>query len=248
MIGNDKQVGHQGSRSFHSLMLPLLLVMICHLSSPISAFLCDPLQENTWLALTSAIQTSPGFLLLCPFEIEGEGCANTGLGYIIPENDSLTMICEKDVFGASTPTTAPACVIDCPGNHFTIARNASLTLDGFTLRGSQTSAAIYMQPTGQLQVYDSSFYNNYNPSGSGGAIYAGESAQLVVNQCQMQNNTALTGGAIYAEGNSQITDSEFVNNLSTSTKPKTGVSTTFCHLSTALFPWFIVCMSAKFSN
>ena len=127
------------------------------------AFLCDTLEENTWDELTRAMRPSPEFLLLCPFEISGEGCPTTaGLGYVVPEDSSLTLVCEQDVFGsrsaaAAATTTVPACVIDCPGNHFTIAKNAQLTLDGITLRGSQMSSSIYMQSNGELQAFDSTF-------------------------------------------------------------------------------------------
>lgn len=103
--------------------------------------------------------------MLCPFEIRGDGCrGEAGLGYVVPHDSSLTLLCEQDVFGADLgaaekgqQVVPPACVIDCPGNHFTISSNATLTLDGLTLRGSKTSSSVYVQSTAEFQAFDCTF-------------------------------------------------------------------------------------------
>lgn len=172
------------------------------------------------------LDSPPSLSILCPFEIKGDACPKTVLGYVIQKNSSLTIMCESNVFGGyASPTPDQAsCVIDCPGNLFTVETNASLTIDGLRLKGSQNAPAIDVQSKGEFQAFETTFENNSNPFGNGGAIHSGEGSRLLVTLCEFTNNTSLNGGAIYAEGTSQISNSDFVDNIANQTTSRAGVS------------------------
>jgi hypothetical protein len=164
----------------------ILLVARCLCDQKVAtAFLCQSLPENTLEALSFAIDASPELLLLCPFEIKGGGCDSNNshslqsetVGHVVAQGSSQTIVCDFTQLGGEYPddfdftgvsksglqnnrTTPPfhgrGCVIDCPGTHFTIEANASLTVDGFTFRGSQSSA-ITVAARGELHVFASAF-------------------------------------------------------------------------------------------
>ena len=202
----------------------VLFFYCCLLWSGTTALLCDHLPgPGDFDSLKEAVANSQGLLILCPFEIRDDGCSETGLGLLVKPNTEVTILCQKDVLiqkdgfpekNVGEDEGIAGCVINCPHNHFAVATNGTLFLDGMTLSGSKTSA-VYIEPGGRLEAYESTFYNNRNPSGNGAAIHASERATLLAHQCDFNNNTALNGGAIYSEGGSQIVDCNFVDNKST---------------------------------
>lgn len=168
-----------------SSIIHILLVAGCLCDQYVAAaFLCQSLPENTLDALSFAIEASPELLVLCPFEIKGGGCGTTNartsqsetIGHVVAQGSSQTIVCDLAQLGGKYPddfdftgvsksgqqnrTTSPShgrgCVIDCPGTHFSVEANASLTVDGFTFRSSKSSA-ITVASRGQLHVFASAF-------------------------------------------------------------------------------------------
>jgi hypothetical protein len=106
-----------------------------------------------------AIESSvDGFLMLCPFEITGEGCpSDDAPGYITPSWYDLYIMCEL-LYVAEGPDGRKGrqrgCIIDCPGTHFEVEENSSLTIDSFTITGSMQSA-IKVLERGSLNILNS---------------------------------------------------------------------------------------------
>ena len=131
-----------------------------------NAFLCDHLPDNSWKSLVNAIESSfDGFVMLCPFEINGAKCPPAGeTGHRLPSQSSLYLMCES-VYSIGPPSligeaggdeTGTGCIIDCPGTHFEVDEYASLSLDSITLKGSLTSA-IRVNNHGVLNAFNSFF-------------------------------------------------------------------------------------------
>lgn len=119
------------TRTFSARLLSVLVLLGC--ATMTNGQLCEQLVEDTWENLVQTIELSFGFAIVCPFEIRGDGCPSSPIGYDVVMPGTY-LLCE----GATT--NDHACVIDCPGTHFAINQGASLSLDGFTLRGATTSA------------------------------------------------------------------------------------------------------------
>lgn len=125
------------------------------------AYLCDPLSQDTWTGLSEAMESSfDGFVMLCPFEITGEGCPPEGVtGFNVQSWSNLYIMCEA-FYVISVPReddhSHTGCIIDCPGTHFAVQENSSLTLDSLTIRGSKHSA-IKVDTKGSLNVFNSFF-------------------------------------------------------------------------------------------
>jgi len=150
---------------------------------------CDELSEPTWNALIEVIEFSGGFVTLCPFVIEGDGCPSSkGLDVI---NQNLDLICDRE--------GDEECRIDCPGRHFTIYDGSTLILDRMTLASSRETSVRVMDK-GTLVVINSNFDDNRHPSGNGGAIHATAFSQIEILHSNFNRNAALNGGAIYNLG------------------------------------------------
>ena len=110
------------------------------------AYLCDSLPQENWESLVDVIQASfGGFVMLCPFEISGEGCPpeQDFPGYVVDKQENFYLMCEALYSSGSPNALHPSetgCIIDCPGTSFELRENASLTIDSFTIRGSQQTA------------------------------------------------------------------------------------------------------------
>ncbi|CAB9498961.1 Inherit from arCOG: Periplasmic copper-binding protein [Seminavis robusta] len=189
----------------------------------LDAYLCDSLPEQTWEGFLQVIEgSSGGFALLCPFEISGQDCPSSAssVGYSLPSSTDLYIMCEAHyAVGPSqlneVETYEAGCIIDCPGTHFQVGTNASLSIDSFVLRGSNNTA-VKVNPNGVFSAFNSYFEANQNLNGNGGAIYAAEQSQISVSQTSFYDNAATNGGAIYLLGNAQIQNSAFTENSATS--------------------------------
>lgn len=137
-------------RTLSSLLPIRFLIAAMVLPSAVSQ-LCEPLAQNSWDGLKDAIAFSFDFAILCPFKISDDGCPSNRAGYMV-ESPDLFIMCDSFL----NTGEESACVIDCPGTHFTIAPFASLTLDGITLRGSKDSA-IRVRENGMFTSYSSVF-------------------------------------------------------------------------------------------
>ena len=125
-----------------------LLLFVALFLTVANAQLCEQLPDDTWESLIETLELSFGFAILCPFEIKGSGCPSDPAGYAVV--DSIYMLCE----GATS--NQHACVIDCPGTHFTVGSGSSLTLDGFSIQGATTSA-IQVHRSGVFSTFYSHF-------------------------------------------------------------------------------------------
>ena len=145
----------------------LLLSSALGFISIVDAFLCQELAEHNWDSFLQTVEASPELVILCPFEITGKGCPSSPMGYEVPANSSLTILCDHTSFLGGNPAVphlvskegeAPStgCVLDCPGTHFTVRANAKLTIDGLIVRGS-TKPAIAIEPYGELQAFETKF-------------------------------------------------------------------------------------------
>ena len=137
-------------------MIPSLFLFIALLTAA-TAQICESVIRNSWKGLTDALDRSYGFAILCPFRITGKGCPGDGKSYEVKAFDLYAM-CDS----VSQSQQESACVIDCPGIHFTVFPSTSLTLDGFTLMGS-SSSAIQVKRKGRLTIYNSVFSKYVQP-------------------------------------------------------------------------------------
>lgn len=178
--------------------------------STVSCQICETVVGNSWKGLADALDRSYGFAILCPFRISGEGCPKDNKSYDVKGTDLYAMC---DSISQSSGELA-ACIIDCPGTHFTIFPGTSLTLDGMTLEGSKSSA-VQVKPQGYLTIYNSIFSNNRRESGNGGAIDAAEGSDLSLMYSRFENCEALNGGAVYHLGAAVVSGSSFIDNHAT---------------------------------
>jgi hypothetical protein len=135
---------------------PLLFtILLFSVLSRASAQFCKKLANETWAGLVQAIDESVGLAILCPYEISGDGCqAEENLeGYVVEENKDLIIDCDAFLYQFDLET---ACVINCPGRHFTVRPNSRLTINRMSLSGS-TQSSIEVQSNGNLRVINSIF-------------------------------------------------------------------------------------------
>ena len=114
------------------------------------------------------------------------------------------------------------------GNHSRFANGGAMELNAFNLESTNTaywynaakdgSGAIRWANSGdeQIQLTDSSFFNNVAWHGDGGALGTGEYgdiSELHINGSLFQNNMSYyAGGAIYADLTTFIDDTQFIDN------------------------------------
>ena len=116
---------------------------------------CTRLASNNWASFVAAVEQSNGFAVLCPFEISGDGCLSAlsnPEGYVVSGQTGQIIVCNP-FFGFNSLSS---CIIDCPGRHFTVNSNSSLTLDSFNLSGA-TMSSIQVNANAQLSVINSRF-------------------------------------------------------------------------------------------
>jgi predicted outer membrane repeat protein len=172
---------------------------------------CKPLPSETMDGFYEFVSSSFGYADVCPFVITGDACRTTTQdypdGYVVPNGENLYVSCDPYRREAK-------CIIDCPvQRHFTVSTGASLTLESMILSGAEDSA-VYVEPQGQLTVFDSRFDGNHAKNGKrGGAIYALTNTVLQVRFSEFQNNRAEVGGAIFSMGETHIFQSVFQNNF-----------------------------------
>lgn len=188
----------------------LFIVTIQFLFSASYSFVleCKPLPSETLDGFHEFLATSFGYADVCPFVIRGESACHTSRdnGYVVPSGENLYLTCDPYRRGSK-------CVIDCPlQRHFTVSTGSSLTLESMVLSGAEASA-VYIEPQGQLTVFDSRFEYNNAGSNSGGAIYASTGTILQVRFSDFQHNRAGVGGAILGLGETSIFQSTFHNNI-----------------------------------
>lgn len=126
-----------------------VVVLLTNFPLVVRSQLCEPV-GTSWQRLTEVMEWSFGFAIVCPFEISGTNCPDQPLQV---KNPDLFMLCEPSFDGTDE---YPTCLINCPGTHFEVLPNESLTLDGFTLQGS-TSSAIDVHPMASFEAYHSTF-------------------------------------------------------------------------------------------
>jgi CSLREA domain-containing protein len=108
------------------------------------------------------------------------------------------------------------------GGGIAIGNGARLSMAGCVVRNNRAEASGGgIRSNGELIVQDSIFSGN-STKGSGGAISTGSGAKLIVTGTLFSSNVAANnvfsdGGAIESSEQMSITDSTFVNNLSTGT-------------------------------
>ena len=135
----------------------LLLLNLFNILSVIYGQFCSRF-DNTWegfVEIARSIEESTGqYGVLCAFEISGDDCPSPDdypLGYNIGEANNLILTCDPDLFGYNADSE---CVINCPGVHFDLRKDASLTLDGFTLAGA-TNSSIQLQEGATFRMINS---------------------------------------------------------------------------------------------
>ncbi|KAG7348041.1 POMP domain polymorphic outer membrane protein [Nitzschia inconspicua] len=205
---------HQDSRSpsTSSARTVLLVLVVAMLFTVSYSFVleCQPLSSETLEGFYKFISESSGYADVCPFVIRGEAACQTSSkayskGYVVSNKENIYISCD--------PYRREArCIVDCPvQRHFTVSSGASLTLESMVLSGAEASA-VYIEPQGQLAVFDSGFHDNHS-TGSGGAIYASTATNLQVRFSDFESNRAKIGGAIFSMGETTIFRSIFYGNV-----------------------------------
>lgn len=138
----------QPTLSLHRFARVLILLLLS--TSLCESQLCETVVNGSWNSLVDIIEWSFGFAILCPFEISGDGCPTESH---LVQNADLYMLCEPSPIAEPGVT---GCIVDCPLTHFRVAAGGTMTLDGFTLKGSQSSA-VEVLPFGSLSVYHTTF-------------------------------------------------------------------------------------------
>ena len=184
---------------------------------------CDKLQSDTWEELVRVLDNSTfDFALLCPFEIQGNGCPSTSSTsksnptYVVKNRaQQLIVGCANYLSGEEVID----CSIDCPHTHFVVPAGQSLKLQSMKLRGS-SSSAIVVESGGSLVLSDCLLEMNQNDNlfliGSGGAIRAESGSSVELNgNTVLRRNSATRGGAIDALGKISLRDVELSQNHAT---------------------------------
>lgn len=119
---------------------------------------CTSLKNSTWAGFVQAVVDSSafGFAVLCPFEISGDRCPSREEypeGFTTAEQSDVFISCDPFLYGYNIDTE---CIIDCPGRHFTVAPESSLTLERMILAGASKSS-IKVDEIGKLTVINSIF-------------------------------------------------------------------------------------------
>ncbi|KAL3920697.1 MAG: hypothetical protein SGARI_006881, partial [Bacillariaceae sp.] len=187
------------SQHLNSARWMLFLVAVEHLFSFSTGFVleCKPLPTETLEGFYNFIAQSSGYADVCPFEISGVACETSQdypEGYKIPNGENLYISCDPY-------RRESKCIIDCPmKRHFTVSTGASLSLESMILSRA-TESAVYVEPEGQLTVFDSVFENNVAKAGhNGGAIYASADSIVEVRFSEFEGNRADVGGAVFNMG------------------------------------------------
>lgn len=189
----------------------VFMVVVQFLFSASHSFVleCKPLPSETLNGFQEFLATSFGYADVCPFVIRGEAACETSQqddGYVVPSGEDLYVSCDPYRRGSK-------CIIDCPvQRHFTVSTGGSLTLESMVLSGAEASA-VYVEPQGQLTVFDSRFEYNNAGSNNGGAIYASTGTIVQVRFSNFEHNRAVVGGAILGMGETTIFHSTFHSNI-----------------------------------
>jgi hypothetical protein len=117
---------------------------------------CTRLNNNTWAGFVQGVTDSSqnGLAVLCPFEISGDRCPSQETypdGLVVDSLAEIFVSCDPFLYGFNMDT---ACIIDCPGRHFTVSELSSLTLEGMILSGA-TDSSITVEEGGRLTVINS---------------------------------------------------------------------------------------------
>ncbi|KAG7368715.1 POMP domain polymorphic outer membrane protein [Nitzschia inconspicua] len=205
---------HQDSRrpSTSSARTVLLVLVVAMLFTVSYSFVleCQPLRSETLEGFYKFISESSGYADVCPFVIRGEAACQTSSkafsnGYVVSNKENIYISCDPYRREAK-------CIVDCPvQRYFIVSSGASLTLESMVLSGAEASA-VYIEPQGQLAVFDSRFHDNHS-TGSGGAIYASTATNLQVRFSDFESNRAEIGGAIFSMGETTIFRSIFYGNV-----------------------------------
>ena len=204
----------------------LLSAFQCLVLQPVNAN-CIRLVEESYSELRGVLDDAQnsglGFVVLCPFEISGEGCPD-------PETDGYRIwTFYMDFFCAFWHGGArDGCIIDCPmyKNHFVIGAGSLVSMDNLVLRGARESA-IHIESFAFFKAMACTFeYNGYEPdendrslaipgssvSSGGAAVRIDEYALADLEMCNFFFNRGKRGGAIWNEGEAQIAGGNFHDN------------------------------------
>lgn len=134
----------------------LLLLTLAQLSAFCRSLFCTPLNNNTFAGFVQTVTDSDGFALLCPFEISGDRCSGQEYpnGFPVTGQSDLIIVCDPFLHSGYNPDSE--CRINCPGRHFTVDQDSSLTLDSIVLQGA-TNSSIQVEQAGKLSVINSIF-------------------------------------------------------------------------------------------
>ena len=199
------------------LLLLTIVVLLSGFSSKTSCLACDSLPDNpTWADLTSRLEEaqqqvtiSPSILVLCPFRIQGDvACpsvaAPTDSSIFRVFHPSLQLQCE------GKPQN---CVVDCPAIQFVIEQGGSLTLQNITIQNN-LNTMVQVGPMASFTSIASVFQN-----GQQGAIQGQENSSIFIFQGSVVVGNTLTvstnqrGAGVSTQGNLEIRDSVFANNV-----------------------------------
>jgi|UniRef100_A0A8J9S388 predicted outer membrane repeat protein len=173
----------------------------------VSAF-CDELSDPSWDSLVDwmTLVEPLGFGIVCPFQISGSACPKIETSFEVT-SPNFYIICANFLGGSGD-----SCLLDCPSTHISIAPYSQLILEGWTLRSTKGTPAVVVESNAEFVAYGSTFENNQNTVGNGGAIFADTYSTVVLEDSSFVENFALNGGALYSLGTVVIVNGNFQRN------------------------------------
>jgi len=164
---------------------------------------CVPV--SSWDDVVTAIQSSEGRLVFCPFKIQKQ----PRTAHVI--NKDIEVVCQRRF-----PSDGK-CSVEGIGTTFIIRGDSSVKLNGFEFKGSESSSVrIGTDGIGAItKICYCDFHSNSRTSSKdGGALFAGDGAgDIYVAFSNFWRNDAERGGAIWSESNKlTVVDSSFFLN------------------------------------
>ncbi len=144
-----------------------------------------------------------------------ESDENADLDLWLGENDTLTILgcgCDRSVLDASSQSQSEEQEVEngvFQGNRHFELHSGTLILDKVQLTGGDVSNVLM---EGYPQDGQDGAYDSVAQSGWGGAIRTESGTQLIVNDSCLNDNDAVEGGAIYANGQVMIHDTSIMDN------------------------------------
>ena len=188
---------------FAAIPISTIWFFVLLLTTVRTSHACIRLANDSWDDLVYHLNRAQmvGFIMLCPFHIEGSACPSEGsegyeIGYEI-ESFRLHVYCAYWWGGSGD-----SCTINCPvrNNHFVIGPGAMMSMDGMTLRGAMANS-VWVKPRAYFQAMACTFeQNGFDDSGAtslgGAAVLVDSFGYADLLQCNFHHNKGSTGGAI----------------------------------------------------